>query len=291
MLGQIFDSFGFRAMWNPGLLLITLILAIAYLLIVGPFRKNFKHAAPVPFRKKLFFVLGLFAFYLGFGGPLYLLGHLLFTVHMLQMAVLFLAGPLLLLLGTPEWFIKPLLNIQTVNKTVRLITNPILSMLLFNGFFSFYHLPVVFDYLMTNYSLHVLYLMFLFLLAFIMWWPIVNPVNELDRLSELKKLGMIVGNGILITPACALIIFANEAIYATYTDPQTWSTALGYCLPSGTEVSDDFYRFFGLMPPLRDQQLGGVIMKITQELIYGIVLAQVFFRWVKKVKKEELNAT
>jgi putative membrane protein len=40
------------------------------------------------------------------------------------------------------------------------------------------------------------------------------------------------------------------------------------------------------MSPLHDQQLGGVIMKIIQEIVYGIMLGRVFFAWYKKDQAE-----
>jgi putative membrane protein len=40
------------------------------------------------------------------------------------------------------------------------------------------------------------------------------------------------------------------------------------------------------MSLLEDQQLGGVIMKIIQEIIYGCVLGYVFFEWYRKDQAE-----
>jgi hypothetical protein len=39
--------------------------------------------------------------------------------------------------------------------------------------------------------------------------------KERHRLTELRKMGYIVANGILLYPACALIIFADKPLYAT----------------------------------------------------------------------------
>jgi putative membrane protein len=40
------------------------------------------------------------------------------------------------------------------------------------------------------------------------------------------------------------------------------------------------------MSALHDQQLGGVIMKVIQEIIYGIMLGRVFFEWYRKDQEE-----
>ncbi|MFP3589556.1 cytochrome c oxidase assembly protein, partial [Paraburkholderia sp. SIMBA_055] len=71
------------------------------------------------------------------------------------------------------------------------------------------------------------------------------------QLAGLKKLTYIFANGVLITPACALIIFAEDPLYATYMSvPQ----------------------IFPSLDTFSDQRLGGIIMKLIQELVYGCVL-------------------
>lgn len=36
----------------------------------------------------------------------------------------------------------------------------------------------------------------------------------------------------LLTPACALIIFTDTPLYATYADPSAWVSALELCVPA-----------------------------------------------------------
>jgi putative membrane protein len=102
--------------------------------------------------------------------------------------------------------------------------------------------------------------------AFFMWWNITCPVPEMERLSSLLKFAYIVGNGVLLTPACALIIFADSVLYTAYIGvPQ----------------------LFSALTPLGDQQLGGVIMKIIQELVLGTALAYSFRQWYSREKSME----
>lgn len=124
-----------------------------------------------------------------------------------------------------------------------------------------------------------------------MWWPILNPLPVAGDLPELRKMGYVAMNAILLTPACALVIFANEPLYLTYTDPQVWAVALGYCIPKGADfILENFSgpQAFYILPPLEDQQLGGVIMKVVQEIIDIIILAYIFFKWYAKEKKDDL---
>jgi putative membrane protein len=102
--------------------------------------------------------------------------------------------------------------------------------------------------------------------AFTMWWPVLCPVKELDTLSDIKKVGYVFANGVLMTPACALIMFADYQLYETYRNvPQLYAA----------------------MTPSEDQHVGGVTMKIFQEVIYAFVLGLIFFRWVKKERARD----
>mgnify|MGYP001495184096 CR=1 FL=1 len=287
MWQQIVSSFSFQALWSPEFFPFLFLVAYFYFWAVGPGKKHFQDVEPVPVYKKIVFLSGLGLFYLSFGGPLYLIGHLMFSVHMIQMAVGLLIAPPLLLLGTPSWLLKGLILKIPFRKHVKWIGNPIFAVLLFNALFSFYHFPVIFDYLMVERILHNSYLVLLFASAMMMWWTIVAPVQEWNRLSELKRIGLIFLDGMLLTPACALIIFSNTALYATYTDPQTWAQVMSLCLPPGQTVSPEFIEQFMWLSLLEDQRLGGVLMKVIQEVIYGSFLGYVFFQWMGREKRKE----
>ena len=43
---------------------------------------------------------------------------------------------------------------------------------------------------------------------------------------------------------------------------------------------------FTSMSLLHDQQLGGVLMKVIQETVYGFLLGRVFFEWYRQDQKE-----
>ncbi|GHI01283.1 hypothetical protein AM1BK_48250 [Neobacillus kokaensis] len=43
---------------------------------------------------------------------------------------------------------------------------------------------------------------------------------------------------------------------------------------------------FTSMHVVDDQRLGGVVMKIIQEIIYAVILAQVFFEWYRKDQED-----
>lgn len=285
MWDLVTSQFSFTALWSPVFLAGTVVAALLYLAVVGPLRSRFPHAVPVPWYKKVSFVAGLFAFYLGFGGPVYLIGHLMFSAHMFKMAFVYFITPPLLMFGTPAWLVRPLFRHRAVEKLFKIVMHPFPSLFMFNLLVSLYHIPQLFDHLMANYTLHIGYQAVLFVTALFMWWQVLTPLPEFDRLSDIKKIAYVFANSALLLPACALIIFADHTIYATYTDPAKWATALGYCLPAGTTVPPQLFETFSLLSPMEDQQLGGIVMKLTQETVFMIVLGHIFYHWVKKEKK------
>ncbi len=277
-LNYMLFAYGFQVVWSPELIVFTILLAVLYLLAVGRFRIHFADAAPVPPGKKLLFLTGLVLLYFGLGSPLNVVGHYMFSVHMVQQCVLYLIMPPLLLLGTPDWLLRPVFRKKPVQRLMRVFTNPFLGLLLFNSLFSLYHLPAILDEVMQSAALVNLSHLVLLGAAFVMWLPVVCPLPELDKLTELRKLGYMFANGVLLTPACALIIFAGAPVYATYLDGPTL-----LCTPFFSTTADIPKLITGLST-LEDQQLGGVLMKLLQEFTYGTVLVYNLRKWFNREK-------
>ncbi len=102
--------------------------------------------------------------------------------------------------------------------------------------------------------------------AILMWIPLIPLTRELESLSEIQKIGYIFASGVLLTPACALIIFSKVPFYTVYAHaPQ----------------------LFAVLPYLEDQRTGGIIMKVFQELVYGSTIGYIFFKWAKKERENE----
>ncbi|SDD96860.1 putative membrane protein [Paenibacillus sp. UNCCL117] len=271
-LEPLVAAYGFRAVFSPELILIVLLIGLCYWRYAG---------GKVSAAGAISFAGGLLLWYLALGGPLNLLGHFWFSMHMLQQSILYLIVPPMLLAGLPSSFYEGVLKLPVIRSIVAVIGNPILALFLFNGAFSFYHIPIIFEAAMSNYTLHNVLHLLLFVTAFGLWWPVYSLVGPYP-MSPLKKMGYIFLNGLMLTPACALIIFAREPLYALYAG----DTHL-LCLP--------FYSITAEKPPLElswltqlaDQQLGGVIMKIMQEISYGWVLGAIFFAWFRKERAED----
>ncbi|WP_100330799.1 cytochrome c oxidase assembly factor CtaG [Bacillus xiapuensis] len=285
--------FGFQALWSPLFILLLTFLTVLYFFITVKWRKDFKESEPLTKRQAFLFIAAMLVLYAVKGAPIDLMGHIMFTYHMVQMAVLYLVVPPLLIKGIPWWVWKAVIQLPVIRPVFQLLTKPLIALVLFNGLFSIYHIPLVFDYIKMSETLHGLYTFMLFIFAIFMWWPLVNEMPRGKQLSGLKKVGYIFADGILLTPACALIIFATSPVYATYSDASMWLQAMELCVPTNTlqSLSLSGPELFSDMPILEDQQLGGVLMKIIQEIVYGVILAQVFFEWYRKERKDDETIT
>lgn len=295
-MNVLFENFGFRALWTPELLIPLVVIGCIYFLLIKRWR-HFNHSAPVPFRQRVYFALALIALYIGWGSPLYVAGHIMISFHMTQMVFAYFIATPLFLLGIPSWMFRALIErfrSPLTERAFRYVWSPIVALFLFNGLFSFYHVPIVFDTLMQSAGLHSLYEYLLLFASALMWWHMIAPIPSLSPLSDLRRIGYIFANGILITPACALIIFAGAPLYQTYTDPTTWANVMAYCLPAGSDVPMALFSgpsSFAFLETRMDQQLAGVIMKIMQELAYGVTIGYVFKQWLSKEKQQDGDLT
>lgn len=262
---------------------------VLYTFVVGPWRDKFTGSKPVSFMQQAAFIAAVVLLYFTQGGPLSLLGHLMFTFHMTNMAISYILVPPMLIYGVPDWLWRAMFKAKFW-RMFRILLNPIISLGLFILMFSFYHMPDNHDYIMTNFTVHTLYYIALFISAMLMWWHVYCPVPEWNRISSLMKLGYIFLSGLLLTPACVMIIFAGSPLFAVYSDPDVWVEAMGYCVSGDSKAmlsSLDGPGFFNLMSPLEDQQLGGIVMKLLQEFVNAAALYTVFMQWYRYERSRE----
>lgn len=259
-------------------------LALAYFLITGPLRHKFVNGVSKPTRKQqLFFYSAIALLYIVKGSPIDLLTHIMLTFHMAQLAIFLLVVPIFFIKGIPEWIWRKIVKNRLIEPMLNVLTKPLIAILLFNGLFSLYHIPAIFNFSKTAQVAHTSFAIVLFIASFIVWWPLLNPLNEKDDIHPLLKLAYIAGNGVLFTPACVLIIFASHPLFDAYSQNGAWMQALALCVPGDVLGNLQFAisgpEMFSSMSTMEDQQLGGIIMKIMQEGVYIFLMARIFFGW------------
>lgn len=278
------DIFGFRALWSPYYFAALVLITVGYFWLVTKKRGQFSGSASLTGKQITYFLLAMILLYVVKGSPLDLLSHIMFSAHMFQMALLYLVIPPLFIIAIPDWLWRSFINSRGVRGFFNFFTRPLFALLLFNVLFSLYHIPLVFDFIKTGMWIHAGYTVLLFATAILMWFPLVNKLAEHESLSGVKKVAYIFGSGILMTPACALIIFANAPLYDTFTNAESWASAMALCVPASalSNLTLSGPEMFNGLPLLEDQQLGGVLMKVIQEIVLGYVLGVIFFAWFNK---------
>lgn len=258
--------YSFSEMWHPLLFVVLAVIAALYFLLITRWRDRFAGSTHVPFSNKFYFVVGLMLYYAVEGSPWKVIGHYLFAAHMITMTLAYISVPPLILLGIPKWFWKPILHKPYLLKTLRICTTPFVIVVVFNTVFSFVHVPFIFNVIMSNMILMPIMSYVLLILGFLMWWPVVTPLPEMRELSYLMKIAYIFGDGMLLTPACALLAFSRQAVFEPFMHAP---------------------RLIWFLTPLWDQQAAGVFMKVLQEVTYSIALMFVIYKWVTTEKKNE----
>lgn len=248
----------FFALWRPDLAIGLLFLLALYAVVQR--RRRLAGAPPELPYAWLWLTLGLASIYLAQGTPLDYLGETyLFLLHMTQHFLLTMVAPPLLLLGLPEWLLRPAFEWRPVRAVSRVLLHPLVAVLLFDLLFSLYHLPKLYQAGLGHPAIHFAEHVILILTSLMAWWPITSPLRE-QRLSE--------GMGLLYLfvfsagqlAVYALITFADDVIYPWYAKAPriTWISAK------------------------QDQIYAGIIMNMGMMLVAAIALTLLFSRWARR---------
>ena len=188
-----------------------------------------------------------------------------FAAHMLQHLLLGLVMPPLLLLGLPDWMLRPLLRWRALRALARFLTHPIVAFAAYNGFLAVIHTPPVFEWMVRDDAAHIVMHLGLMVAGTLVWWPLLSPLPELPRLPyPAQTLYMF----LLLIPMAAVsapITLASQVIYPWYLEGPH---------PGG-------------LTPLADQVLGGLLMWVGAGLYLMCVFSMMFFRWAQREDRDE----
>ncbi len=250
--------------WEPTIVIGAALVAGLYLYAIGPLRKRCAFQAA---RKgQIFaFLLGAGLMVLALVSPLDELGDTyLFSAHMVQHLVLTIVGPPLLLIGTPEWFFRPIARNKMLFAIARCLTYPAVAFVLFNADFFIWHAPALYNVTLANQNIHIVeHLTFIFF-GLLNWWLIFSPSKDLPRLSIGGQILYLFLSGMPVVLLGAGLTFASP-LYAPYiAAPRVWGISAA-----------------------TDQQLGGLIMWVPGNIIIIIIMSALFLRWMQKKEKEQ----
>ncbi|TVP76843.1 MAG: cytochrome c oxidase assembly protein [Gemmatimonadales bacterium] len=252
------DIHGFQVF--PSILVGCLYLLGAWWLLVGPARRRFGWASEGPSAwRTASWISAVLIIFFSLNGPLHdWADGYLFSAHMVQHLLLMLIMPPLLIWGLPKWLIRKALENRVVHRVARTLTHPVVAFVSYNVVFIGWHIPEYYNWALMDHRVHIIQHLSFMAVAVMMWWPVVNPVPELQRIPTGPLLmAYVFLFGIPGTIVSALITLSDTVLY-------TWYAAA----PRITALD-----------VLDDQRLGGLIMWIPGMLIFWIAITAVFFRW------------
>lgn len=207
--------------------------------------------------QRRFFIAGMVLFWLAADYPLHdIAENYLYSAHMVQHLLVTFVIPPLFLLALPEWLARlVIIDGGLVSKALKLLTRPVVAGLAFNALQLFGYWTWTVNQSSSNgnfhYTMHISY----FLLALLMWFPVLGPLKEL-QMSEMGKMIYLFMMSIIPTVPAGWLAFANDAVYRSYDIP---------------------FRMWGI-GVRADQQAAGAIMKVGGGFYLWALIAIRWFR-------------
>ena len=253
--------------WNlePSILIGTALITGLYLYAIGPLRKRQFPNEQIMTGQTFAFLSGVLIMFLALVSPLDELGDsYLFSAHMVQHLCLTILGPPLLLLGTPEWMVKPVLQNKVIFKVAKVLTYPVVAFVLYNADFWLWHAPPLYNATLENQTIHILEHLTFIVFGLLYWWPIFSPSKDLPRLTFGGQIFYLFVSGMPSVLLGAGLTF-SPPLYAPYiAAPRIWGISAA-----------------------TDQQLGGLIMWVPVSIFYIVIMSVLFIRWMLQQEAEQ----
>jgi putative membrane protein len=247
--------------WDIHLSLMVMILGLVAIYVAGVVNRA-RAGYRLPTRQGVLFATGIIALVLTLQSPLHHLADtVFFSAHMTQHLLLTLVVPPLLLMGTPEWLLRPVVDRPWVRALGRVKLYPVIAFAGFNLFFAYAHIPAIYDTLFGSDLAHRVTHVVLLLTATISWLPLISPVPDvLPRLSQPAQMLYAFAQSVPGGLVGSLLTLADQVLYRHYAG-----------VPEQLGVSG-----------LADQQLGGLLMWVVGGTFWLVILTIIFFVWADR---------
>ena len=141
-------------------------------------------------------------------------------------------------------------------RVVRALVHPLVALPLWLGAYAAWHVPALYDAAVRHRGLldleHLCYLA----AGCLLWWPVFQSVPR--RLSAGTRAAYLFGAFVLASPLGLVLALFPSPVYDVYEDaPRLWGIG-----------------------PLTDQQIGGVVMAISEGLLFFVLFAVFFVRFM-----------
>ncbi|MCB9399882.1 MAG: cytochrome c oxidase assembly protein [Microthrixaceae bacterium] len=207
------------------------------------------------------FALGIFFLWAASDWPVGTLGaSYLSSIHMLQYMLYTLAAAPMLMLATPEWMGRRIIEKLHLEGVHRIVARPLVAAIISNVILISTHSPIAVDALRAtqfgSFALDMIWLVS----GFILWTPIISPLPEARAHSAgVKILYLFAAAALMPMIPGGFLTFSSQPLYSTY------------------ELAP---RLAGINA-LNDQQVAGVLMKVGNLPLIWTVIAVIWFRWYR----------
>jgi len=254
---------------HPDVWLLVAVLAVGYWMAVvrvGP--RYTAPGTPVVTRLQVTaWSLGVFAIWLSSDWPVHDIAEgSMYAVHMVQHLLITLVAVPLLMLGTPAWLARWVLDPGSRRfRVVRWWSRFLPAVIVFNVMLVLTHVPAIVNASLENGLLHFSIHAALFLTAFLVWMPVLSPLPEIPRLPWLLRMVYLFLQSIVPTVPASFLTLGQKPLYKHYVGlPHLWG-----------------------MSALEDQQVAGLIMKIGAGMFLWALIAVIFFRWAADEERRQ----
>lgn len=199
----------------------------------------------------------------------------LFSMHMVQHNIFMYPVPWMILAGIPVWMAEYWLNKSGAigQWAYKVLKHPVPACLLFNLIFTLWHIPFLYDWALKDRMVHNVEHFTMITSSIILWLPTWNPIKR-DRPIYPLQMMYLIALAIAQLPVFAYVTFSKNVLYPTYAYAPRLTSLTAHA----------------------DQQLGGVIMKITAMLVLFVSFFGIAMAWYEsqvqadKLRDDALNA-
>jgi putative membrane protein len=223
--------------------------------------------APISRRQVAWFWSALFVLWMATDYPLHdLAEERLYSLHMVQHALLTVVVPPMFLLSIPEWLARLMLGDGWLKRFVYFWARPMravgVNLLLVALSHWAWAVNTSIDVAAVHYAMHTV----LVASFFFVWTSICGPLPELRSTPPVKIVTLFLVSIIPTIPS-GFLVAAEGALYSGY---------------------DRAIRLWGLTV-VEDQQLAGVVMKVVTGFYLWGIIAVIFFRWATSQRGERVR--
>lgn len=249
--------------WSIMEFAVPLALALAY---EARAHKLSTEGRPVPIWRRVCFGAGLVVIAGSLIGPVDDEADKLLWVHMIQHLLLADIASLLIVFGFTGPLLQPLLSFRA-GRPLRVLTHPVVAISLFTFNLYIWHLPFMYQAVLTDTSLHVLEHLLFLSTGILLWMPLFGPLPKPEWFGKGAHVIYTVG---IWVPS---MIMANAFM---------WSDTIFYPDYSATAEAVG-------ITPIADQSTAGAILMAECTFLALAIFSWVFLRWAKEdIEKQDL---